>query len=114
MAASKRIELATAIVAVLAGDAEELPVLAAAEQGELNDAVAGFDLVLTRDAVARTLRRYRAGEFDGATAQAWASFVRRGYIGGSGGPVEPLRIDYRTPTRTRSLRRLAAWTRLAT
>ena len=94
MAASNRTELATAVAAVLAGDAEQLPVVATAAQRELNDALSGFDLVLTRDAVARALRRYRAGEFDGATAQAWASFVRRGYIGGSGGPVEPLRIDY--------------------
>jgi len=94
MAAPKRTELATAVAAVLAGYAEQLPVVAAAEQDDLNDALAGSDLVLTRDAVARTLRRYRAGEFDGATVQAWASFVRRGYIGGSGGPVKPLRIDY--------------------
>jgi hypothetical protein len=94
MTASNRSELATAVAAVLAGDAEQLSLIAAAAQHELTDALAGSDLVLTRDAVARTLRRYRAGEFDGATARAWASFVRRGYIGGSGGPVVPVRIDY--------------------
>src|SRR6185437_6243046 len=95
MAASSRTERATAVAAVLAGDAVQLPMVAAAEQEELNDAVASSALVLTRDAVALTLRRYRAGAFDGATAQAWASFVRRGYIGGrTAGPVEPLRIEY--------------------
>jgi hypothetical protein len=95
MAAASRTQLANAIAAALAGDAGQLPVITSATQDELNDVTAGTELVLTRDAVASMLRRYRAGGFDGATVQAWASFVRRGYVAlRSHGPIKPLTIDY--------------------
>ncbi len=95
MARSGVADLEAAVAAVLAGDAGQLPVIADAQHDELRAVTSGSDLVLTRDAVVALLRRYRSGEFDGRTVQAWASFVRRGYIAlRSLGPIEPLSIEY--------------------
>jgi hypothetical protein len=47
--------------------------------------------------------------------QAWASFVRRGYAAGSGGPIRPIDIDYEQACEddiaetVRGSMRLATW-----
>ncbi|HSY15741.1 MAG TPA: hypothetical protein VK816_07130 [Jatrophihabitantaceae bacterium] len=52
-------------------------------------------IVLTRDTVVTVLKRLRANLISPAEVQAWASFVKRGYIvGRSTGPVRPVDIEY--------------------
>ena len=51
-------------------------------------------LVVTRQAAATVLRDLSAGKVTGPEAQAWASFIRHGYVAGGRGPVRPLPIDY--------------------
>src|ERR1700730_721101 len=51
-------------------------------------------LVLRPDAIVRVLAGLREGLITADQAQAWASFVRRGYFAGGNGPIHPLGIDY--------------------
>ena len=52
-------------------------------------------LTLTTSAVWRVLRALQQHTLTPSQAQAWASFVRRGYVAGqSVGPIQPLTIAY--------------------
>jgi hypothetical protein len=88
--------LASAVVSVVTGDIGELDIVAAASPQRLSAVAASADLQLTRNAVAAVLRRYCAGQLAPLQAQAWASFVRRGYVAGASGtgPIVPLQIEY--------------------
>jgi hypothetical protein len=81
---------------VLLGDAQSLVLLQKHPQDELFDGFSGTDLIIGREAVARVLHGIEKREIDGATAQRWASFVRRGYVAGKGNrlPLKPLSIEY--------------------
>ena len=61
----------------------------------LEAAGASDPLVLRPRAVAVVLSALRRGRITESAAQAWASFVRRGYLeGGDLAPVRPIRIAY--------------------
>ena len=52
-------------------------------------------LVLRRSAVARAIAGWLDGAWPTECLQAWASFVRRGYVAGAAsGPVQPIEIAY--------------------
>jgi len=84
------------LAAVLAGDVDKIAALQRYPVAELTAAASRGPLLLTGSAVARVLRRYANGELSDVDVQAWASFVRRGYLlgGGGTGPVQPMPIDW--------------------
>ena len=76
---------------VIAGDVAQLARL---------DSLAGatpprMPLVLYRSAVARAIAGWLDGAWSTESLQAWASFVRRGYVTGTAsGPVQPIEMTY--------------------
>lgn len=72
--------------------------LSLADHAWLRDAEAeiGRPLIVTKIAVVGVLCGLIDGRFEPATAQAWASLMRRGYIEGSveGAPVDPIDIEF--------------------
>ena len=85
----------------LRGDLGSIQAISAANQADLRAAAAALasPLVLTRDATASVLRDLVEKRFPPVAAQAWASFMRRGYPEGSTsqGPISPIDIDYEGP-----------------
>lgn len=80
----------------LSGDVQSLQELAGQSRRQLLAAGRDVDLIVSRDSVARVLRAMGRRGVCGADAQAWASFVRRGYIAPerSHAPTRPLMIEY--------------------
>lgn len=83
-----------AVKAVVAGDVEALKVILNVPQDRLLEAVPDVELVLTRETLAGVLRSVRGHQIDGTEVQQWASFIRRGFIGGQRGGVRPIAIEY--------------------
>jgi len=82
------------VSAAVNGSTEALTAVGRAPHHELLAASGESPLVLGRDAVAAVLDGMAAGSVSGADAQAWASFVRWGYINPEPGGTRPLSIDY--------------------
>ena len=82
------------VSAAVNGSTEALTAVGRAPHHELLAASSESPLVLGRDAVAAVLDGMAAGSVSGADAQAWASFVRWGYINPEPGGTRPLSIDY--------------------
>ena len=83
--------------AVLQGDPHAVPILALLDHEDLRAvaAEAGEPAVVERASAVRVLHGLLAHTWPPQQVQAWASFVRRGYIAKrSERPVRPLRIDY--------------------
>jgi hypothetical protein len=80
----------------LSGDSDALRPLSRTPQDELLNASRGADLMVRRESVAVVLRSLSNHSIDGDLAQAWASFVRRGYFAGkhAHGRLMPLDINY--------------------
>jgi hypothetical protein len=88
-------QLIAALQTVLAGDLDSMTLIKSSTPQELASAADGNTLLLTRDSVARVLTSYSTGQLASADVQAWASFVRRGYVeGGTGQPIRALDIDW--------------------
>jgi hypothetical protein len=81
---------------VVAGDIKAFAILAAQSETSLRKHADQLpDLILSVPAVLAVLDAWERGDVSPQQVQAWASFVRRGYISGSGpGPVTPIPIDY--------------------
>ncbi|MBT1004023.1 hypothetical protein KIH31_15660 [Paenarthrobacter sp. DKR-5] len=89
--------LREALVRLVKGDLRGLPMVLLADHATIREvaAAAGEPLIVTRLATVLVLRGLLDGTFSSALAQAWASFVRRGYVAGSGdGPVLPIDIEF--------------------
>ena len=80
--------------AAVNGKPGALAVLSQAHHSDLLAVATEVPLVLGRDAVAGVLDGMSAGSVSGTEAQAWASFVRHGYINPEPGGTRPLTIDY--------------------
>lgn len=86
-----------ALIAVVEGDPRVLPVIKSLEHRDLVKVAAELRrlAVVRRSAVVGVLRGLLVGAWTPEEVQAWASFVRRGYVaGGSDLPVRPLDIGY--------------------
>lgn len=80
---------------VVAGDAARVDFLAKRPPSELAQDTGDRTFVLTADAVCRVLSGLAAGGVRPEVAQRWASFVRRGYVGGTESPpATPIEIGY--------------------
>ena len=84
------------IKSAVAGDPAAVADLKRCSQDELLAAEARTGpLVLTRRAVGRVVDALRSAAITPDAAQAWASFVRRGYLApGVHGTVRPLEIEF--------------------
>jgi hypothetical protein len=80
--------------AAVDGKANAWPVLFAASHDELLTTAEGLALTVTVASVRRVLSAMQSGAISPADAQAWASFVRRGYVEGRTEPVRPIEVDY--------------------
>jgi hypothetical protein len=79
-----------ALAEVLSGNVVQLSALPAAIAG-----AAQPSRIVTRSAIARAIEGWRAQARSTEALQAWASFVRRGYVAGTQpGPVQPIDIAY--------------------
>jgi hypothetical protein len=91
-------DLASAVERALGGDATAMDDISGADHGSLRAAGAaiGRPLIVTRDAIAGILRGLMDERIPPTVAQAWASFMRRGYIESSAasGPIEPIEIEF--------------------
>jgi len=89
------LSLKAALKAVVAGDVGALNALLTVPEDRLLEAARDVELVLDRESLAGVLRRLRDRQIDGGDAQRWASFIRRGYIGGqNSGRVKPITVEY--------------------
>ena len=88
--------LKSLLLRLLSGDTDALPALAQVSQDKLLEAGNGVELLVRRESVAEVLRKLSNRSIDGKAAQAWASFIRRGYAQGQhlGKGIMPLSIDY--------------------
>ena len=78
----------------LNGDIAAMLSIASIPHAELVAASGGRDRILTAEVLRRVVQTLVSGTATAADVQRWASFVRRGYVAGSGGPIKPLPIDY--------------------
>jgi hypothetical protein len=86
-----------ALVAVLQGDPAAMDVLLSSEHKDLQAAATavGQPALVTSSAAVRVLRGLLDNSWTPAQAQAWASFVRRGYVASrSVHPLRPLAINF--------------------
>lgn len=92
-----KLQAAEAMRAVLLGDPQAVLILAALDHEDLRvvAAEAGEPVAVERASAVRVLHGLLDHTWPPEQVQAWASFVRRGYIANrSEHPVRPLRIDY--------------------
>jgi hypothetical protein len=90
-------DLSSALIQVLEGEPHQLRTLQTADHSALLAAATSLrvPLLVTRMALASVLRGLEGRAVSPEEAQRWASFVRRGYFGRSGGdPIQPLDIAY--------------------
>jgi len=81
----------------LQGDASAIADITSVAHASLREAERsiGAPLVVKRAAAVSILRGLIDGRFSPAAAQAWASFVRRGFVeGAASGPIQPLDIEF--------------------
>jgi len=88
--------LKACLVAVVAGNVGELPLLQSCSHAEILNASAQLpQLIVSRSALVNVLRTWRSGNCDADMVQNWASFVRRGYIArNESGRLGPIDIAY--------------------
>jgi hypothetical protein len=88
--------LADAICRVVSGEPRAMSTIATASHEELKQVATSLPrrLVVTRAAAVAVLEGLVERSCAPEEAQAWASFVRRGYVAGVRGPIAPLGIDY--------------------
>lgn len=93
---SDRDRLRTALAAVVAGDPEQIHELVGATHSDLVAAAGELPpLKLHGSAVARALAALLSDSSSERTVQAWASFVRRGYVAQTASaPVHAIVITY--------------------
>ena len=87
------------LVQILAGDVTHMRALEGHQQFEINKVAEGMpstSLTLTPDAVKRVLLGLLKKEIVPEQAQAWASFVMRGYISKGREAIVPILIPYDT------------------
>jgi len=89
-------DLERALTAVLNGDLRGFPITMASTQADLLNAAARLPaLSVPNQAVTRVLTTWRDGRIASREVQAWASFVRRGYVlNESARGNRPLDIEY--------------------
>lgn len=91
-------DLSDALQRALRGDPTAMGDISGADHASLRDAAdaIGQPLIVTRGAAAGVLCGLIDDRFSPTAAQAWASFMRRGYIEGSAerGPIEPIEIEF--------------------
>lgn len=90
-------DLAKSLDRLIRGDLGSLGAIVSAEHTEVLKAAEalGTPLVIPRTAAISVLRGLVDGTCSPEMAQAWASFVRRGYVtGGADGPIRPVAIDF--------------------
>lgn len=86
-----------ALIGVLEGDPRSLPAIEVLEHRDFLRAAARVrrPVVVRRSSVVDVLRGLLVGAWTPEQVQAWASFVRRGYVASrSDLPVRPLEIEY--------------------
>lgn len=86
-----------ALTAVLQGDPGALAVIESLEHSDLMSVAAELHrpAIIRRSAVVDVLRGFLVEAWTPAQVQAWASFVRRGYVAGRRDcPIRPLDIEY--------------------
>jgi hypothetical protein len=83
-----------ALRTALNGDVASIITLERFTDAELSDAASGLTLMLSSAAVARVLGEYDKGRLADEVVQRWASFMRRGFLTRTHGPVRPLDIDF--------------------
>ncbi|WP_284762176.1 hypothetical protein [Arthrobacter sp. efr-133-R2A-63] len=89
--------LPEALERLVRGDLGALSAILAVDHAAIREAAAtlGEPLIVTRRAAVLVLRGLIDGAFSPQLTQAWASFVRRGYVARSGnGPIRPIEIDF--------------------
>lgn len=88
--------LSDALARVIGGDPCPMEAISTAEHQDVRDAAASIrgELVVTRAAAVAVLTSLDDGSCTPQEAQAWASFVRRGYACGARGSIGPVAIDY--------------------
>lgn len=88
-------DLAQALLRVLHGDLRDFALIQGSIHSDLEKAAGELgDLVLSKAAVRTALEAWRDGRISDVQVQAWASFVRRGYVSGVTGPVRSIDIYY--------------------
>lgn len=85
---------AAVVQSALDGDPAALALIARTDQDQLLAVAAGSPLLVSRRSVMAVLQGLSTGSISGEQAQAWASFVRHGFIQGGPGPIRPLDIEY--------------------
>jgi hypothetical protein len=91
---NRRVILGAAFLRVLAGDVSAMSEIEATGHDELSVAVVGVRSILTAQAVCRAIQMSLPGGCSDIELQHWASFVKRGYVGGLLGPIRPMDIEY--------------------
>lgn len=80
---------------LLAGRLDALPEVESWSHDRLVQVAADLELKLGPTAVADVIAGYEQGRFPMTSVQTWASLMLRGFIPGrSGGPIEPIHIEY--------------------
>lgn len=90
-------DLADALGRALRGEAGAIAEIATADHRSVRAAeeLIGTPLVVRRAAAANILRGLVDGRVSPSAAQAWASFMRRGFVEGAvDGPVRPVEIEF--------------------
>jgi hypothetical protein len=90
--------LSDALQRALQGDTSAMTEISRADHASLRNAeeAIGQPLIVTRAATVRVLRALIDDRFPPTVAQAWASFIRWGFVGAflRRGPITPIDIDY--------------------
>ena len=93
-------DVGRALEAVLRGEPTAMGSIVKTEHRAIQAAGSAIarPLILTREATSNVLEALAAGRVSPEAAQAWASFVRRGFVEGSGErqPILPLVIEFET------------------
>lgn len=85
---------------VLGGDPTAMSEISGVDHASLRTTAEtiGQPLIVTRVATVGVLRGLIDNRFPPRATQAWASFLRRGYIEGSArGPIDPIHIEFEEP-----------------
>lgn len=82
---------------ILSGDTSQISALTRQGQHRVSELASGLPLqsrTLTAAAIKRVLSAYSKGDVSKEEAQAWASFMLRGYVSESDKPVTPIQIEF--------------------
>lgn len=85
---------AAVVQSAVDGDPSALALVAHTDHDQLLAVAAGSPLPVRRRSVMAVLDGLSTGSITGEQAQAWASFVRHGFIQGGSGPIRPLVIEH--------------------